>query len=632
MKKQRRDFIKSLGLGGGLMMLDPVTLYEAEKCPEPVEIDREVYKKKIMYTDLLVAGGGMAGICTAIAAARNGLKVVLVQNRSRLGGNASSEIRMHVSGASMLETVWRETGILEELMLTDSIENPQRSYEMWDFILYNKVYAEENITLLLDTSVWEAVVEENIIKKILATSSQTEELFEIYAKQFADCTGDGTLGALAGADFMRGREAKSLWGESLAVDKADLNTMGNSLLFTSQKHDKKMPYTPPSWARKYSTKDFLHRSVTNWEYGYWWLELGGLEDIVGDGRKIRHDLLATLFGVWDYIKNSGNHPESENWALSWIGMVPGKRESRRFIGDYVMKQKDIQMPQSFDDRVAYGGWPLDDHPPEGMNSTGIQPFRSIKVKKPYSIPLRSLYSKNISNLWMAGRNASVSHVALSSTRVMATCALMGQAIGTAAAYSLRNQVSPTQLGNEPKHIQPLQQLLLRQDQGILGVKNEDPGDLARKASVSASSSTSEGPASALLDGINRDIEDGKSHQWQAEMKDEGAWIELKWDKPIRINNIQITFDTGLKRYLRISPQDWVYQDQVRGPQPETVAEYRIELKNQGKAAGDITVKDNYYRLAKHNISPVQIDKLRLFIDKTHGDTLARVFEIRCYLD
>jgi hypothetical protein len=632
MKTQRRDFIRSLGVSTGMFFMDPVTIYDRNAEEKAFEINKDVYKKKILETDFLIAGGGMSGVCAAIAAARNGSKVVLIHNRSRLGGNASSEIRMHISGASALQQVWRETGILEELVLTEAVENPQRSYEMWDFVMYNKVVSEENITLLLDTTFWDLEVAGGEIKTVTAICSQTEELFEIKAKFFADCTGDGTMGARAGADFMRGREATSLWGESLAVEKADLNTMGNSLLFTSSKHDKKMPYTPPAWARKYTTKDFVHRKISQWEYGYWWLELGGLEDIVGDGQKIRHDLLATLFGVWDYIKNSGNHPESENWALSWVGMIPGKRESRRLTGDYIMKQDDIQNPKMFTDRVAYGGWPLDDHPPEGMNSTGIAPFRSIKLAGPYSIPFRSLYSKNIKNLLMAGRNVSVSHVALSSTRVMATCAAMGQAVGTAAAYCTKNNILPTTLGNQEQHVSKLQQLLLRQDQSLLGVQNEDDKDLAKRAKVSASSSTKDGAATNVIDGVNRNIKDGKTHQWQAEVKNGGAWIELQWDKPTRMNHTQLTFDTGLHRYLRISPEDSVYKNQVRGPQTETVSDYIIEIKSKGKSVKTIKTENNFLRLASHDFEAIEADSVKISVQKTHGDPLAKIFEIRCYLD
>src|SRR5690606_2237270 len=187
---------------------------------------------------------------------------------------------------------------------------------------------------------------------------------------------------------------------------------------------------------------------------YWWLELAGEYDIINDGRELRHELLAVLFGVWDYIKNSGNHPDSEKWALTWVGMVPGKRESRRITGDLIMTQRDTMVPQHYPDRVAYGGWPLDDHPAEGMDDTSIKPNRTISLKKPYSIPLRSLYSKNISNLWMAGRNISVSHAALSSTRVMATCSTLGQAIGTAMNYCIEHSISGRQLATTSNHIKP----------------------------------------------------------------------------------------------------------------------------------------------------------------------------------
>ncbi len=592
--------------------------------------DIEVFKKVSYETDVLIAGGGMSGLCAAIAAARNGAKVILLQNRSRLGGNASSEIRMHISGSSQLKQVWRETGILEELVLTEAAENPQRSYEIWDFILYDKVVSEENITLLLDTALIDANVENGEISSITALCSPTEEIYEIKAKLFADCTGDATLAAKAGATYMWGREAKAKWNESLAVDEEDNKTMGNSLLFMSQKHEKEMPYTPPSWARKYTTKDFVHRKITQWEYGYWWLELGGMEDTIKDGQQNRHDLLSVLFGVWDYIKNSGNHPEAKNWALSWVGMIPGKRESRRVLGDYIMKQEDIQAPKMFSDRVAYGGWPLDDHPPGGMNTTGVVPYISIPLKGPYSIPFRSLYSKDISNLLLAGRNISVSHVALSSTRVMATCATMGQAIGTAMAYGLHHRIGMREIAQQDKHMSRLQQLLLRQDQSLLGVVNTDENDLARKASIKASHETQEGSAAAVIDGVNRNIGDGKTHQWQAEYSNGEPSLTLSWDQPIRLNLIQLTFDTGLHRFLRISPEDSVYQNQERGPQPETVSDFSLEARVGGDWQNLAAVNGNFLRLVTATFDTIRTNEIRIKISKSHNDTLARLFEIRCY--
>lgn len=637
MEGNRRTFIKSLGVGSGAFLMDPITIFGKNPQGDPgheslAQIKKDAFVTRQYETDVLIAGGGMSGVCAALAAARNGAKVILIQNRSRLGGNASSEIRMHIVGASALRQVWRETGILEELVLTEAVENPQRCYEIWDHIMYDKVMTEKNITLLLDTVFYDAEVSKGVITKIKAICSPTEEIYEIKAKYFADCTGDGTLAANAGAEYMQGREAKSDWGESLGQDKADMKTMGNSILFMSQKQDRAMPYTPPKWARKYTAKDFVHRKINSFEFGYWWIELGGMEDAVKDGQKIRHDLLSVVYGIWDYIKNSGNHPESENWALSWVGMLNGKRESRRIVGDYIMKQDDIQSPKLFEDRVAYGGWPLDDHPPEGVDNTGIAPYRSIPLKAPYSIPLKSLYAKNFKNLFMAGRNVSVSHVALSSTRVMATCANIGQAVGTAMAYCTHNNIAPSVLSNEKKHITQLQQILLRQDQGILGIQNDDENDLAKNAKVKASAETKEASAASVVDGYNRDVNDGKTHQWQAEMKDGEPWIELTWDKPAKFNVVQLVFDTGLHRTLRLSGDDRVYKVQERHAQPETVADYIIEAKSKNKTTPLVKVQNNYMRRVEHTFEPVVAEAIRIKVQRTNGDPLARIFEVRCYLE
>lgn len=636
MKENRRNFLKALGLSSGAVMVGPVTSafeikgHSAHAVKTHDLQDTSVYAHRKIEADILIAGGGMSGVCAALAAARNGTSVILLQDRSRLGGNASSEIRMHIVGASQLKQVWRETGLLEEMMLTESVTNPQACYEMLDYVLYDKVRAEKNITLLLDTVLYEVFTEGDDISGVHAFCSPTEEVYEIKAKKYADCTGDGTLAALAGAEYMRGREARSTYNESLGLEKADDITMGNSLMFEAQEHDEPMPFVAPSWARKYTFKDFQHRKISSYEYGYWWIELGGMEDIVNDGQKIRDDLMAVVFGIWDYIKNSGDHPKSANWALSWFGMIPGKRESRRITGDYVMTQRDVQAPTLLEDRVAYGGWPLDDHLPEGMDDTSQKPFRSIPLKGPYSIPMRSLYSKTFRNLYMAGRNISVSHVALSSTRVMATCAVLGQAVGTAMAYNLKEKLTPKALCLDKKHLGKLQQVLLRQDQAILGIVNHDEQDLARSASVKASHETAEGKAANVIDGVNRDIQDGNSHQWQAEISGAEPWIELNWEQIQQIGTVECTFDTGLNRFLRLSGQRTVQKNQIRGYQPETVSDFKIEVKNKGNVVYEAYIEKNYLRKFVHAFSKVQADAVRITVVKTHGDELARVFEIRCY--
>ena len=635
----RREFF---ALSGGLMISGiwcaaahperpaPPSLPAGNALPEP-------WTRKPLHADILVAGGGLAGVCAALAAARNGASVILVQDRSRLGGNSSSEIRMHVCGANNHKdtALWRETGIIEELKLTDAATNPQRSFEMWDLLLYDKITQESRITLLLDTAVTNAIVEENTLTTITATSLLLLEEYSIQAAYFIDCTGDGALAALAGARFMRGREARSLYQESLAPETADLKTMGNSLMFMAQNHNRPMPFSPPPWARHFTKEDFKHRRIRQWEYGYWWIEWGGELDTIKDNGRIRHELLRILMGVWDYIKNSGDYPDSATWALQWAGQIPGKRESRRILGEHVMVQQELEEAVLYPDRVAYGGWPMDDHPPGGMDDRDRPPCVQIQFKQPYSIPLRSLYSADHPNLFMAGRNLSASHVALTSTRVMATrvmatCATLGQATGTAAAFCKDQQCLPRDLVAEPALLVQFQQLLLHDDQALLAVRNEDPKDLARMARVTCSHHTPEGPPERVLDGWNRDIGDGVTHQWQAPMANGEAWLRLDWRHARLLRRIQLTFDSGLHRKLFLSGEDAAYLHQTHGPQPETVCDYVVEILVKKEWREVARGGGNFLRMGRHAWEPVKTSALRLRVLKTNGDPLARVFEIRCY--
>ena len=628
--QSRREF---LAVSGGLMAAGTWCGESvAEEAPLS-EKQPESFTRKRLDAEVLVAGGGLAGVCAAIAAARNGASVILVQDRSRLGGNSSSEIRMHVCGAnnSKATTLWRESGIIEELKLTDSATNFQRSFEMWDLLLYDKVVREPNLTLLLDTAIVDATVENGKITAVTAVSALLEERYEIRAAFFVDCTGDAAVATLAGARCMRGREARDQYGETLAPEHADLKTMGNSLLFMARKHDVLMPFSPPSWARKCTKDDFNHRSIRSWEYGYWWIEWGGELDTIKDNRRIRHELLRILMGVWDYIKNSGEHPESDLWALEWVGMIPGKRESRRILGEHVMIQQELESAVLYPDRVSFGGWPMDDHPPGGMDDRERPACVQIHFERPYSIPLRALYSADRPNLLMAGRNLSASHVALTSTRVMATCAAMGQAAGSAAAFCVMEKCLLHDVSTEPARLKRFQQSLLRDDQSLLGIRNEDPDDLARTARISCSHHTSEGPPEGVIDGWNRDIGDGCTHQWRAAMADGVPWLQLDWKHSHALRRIQLIFDSGLHRKLFLSGEDSAYLPQTRGRQPETVAEYVIEVRGKNGWHEVARNAGNFLRLVRHEWEPVKTTALRLRVIKTNGDPLARVFEIRCYV-
>ena len=468
--------------------------------------------------DVLVAGGGMSGVCAAISAARHGAKTLLVQDRSRLGGNASSEIKMHIVGADKHggRPGWREGGLIEELRLEDAAHNPAWNFEMWDLMLYDKCISEPNLDLLLDSSLYAASVKDNLIEHVMVRCDKTEHLYKIKSHIYIDATGDARLALEAGADFRIGREDKVAFGESLAVENADGLTQGSSILFTAREFDRPMPYTAPAWARKITKQHLKYRGVDQWAYGYWWIELGGMIDNIRDNERLRFELLAVVLGTWNYIKNSGDIPDAANWALESVGMVPGKRESRRVMGDYVMAQPDLEGAwKIFQDGVAIGGWNMDDHPPSGFDNPEIKPYESVPLDEPYNIAFGALYSRTITNMMMAGRNVSASHVGFTSMRVMATCSVIGQAVGTAAAMCARESLLPRQIRDNQARMNQLQQNLLRDDQTIRLVKNEDENDLARKAKVVASGFIKDARPEHIINGQVRDLPGEWKNRWCA---------------------------------------------------------------------------------------------------------------------
>ncbi|MCH2161944.1 MAG: FAD-dependent oxidoreductase [Phycisphaerales bacterium] len=606
--------------------------YAAQGNPVRLEPNMRVLD---LECDVLVAGGGMAGVCAALAAARNGARTILVQDRSRLGGNASSEIKMHIVGADCHgnRRGWREGGLIEEIRVTDASSNPDRAYEMFDLMLYDKCVSEPNITLLLDTSVYAAEVQENRIREVRARCDKTETIHRIVPSICCDCTGDSRLALEGGAPFMRGREAKGTFGETLGLEVADGKSQGSSILFTAREHDRPMPWTPPGWARKIEKKHLRLRPTHSWEYGYWWIELGGEIDTIADNELIRFELLSIVLGVWDYIKNSGNHPKSANWALETVGMIPGKRESRRIIGPHIQVQQDLEGGwKTRDDGVSIGGWNFDDHPPEGFDAPEKPPFVSVKIKEPYNIAFDSLYSRDIGNLMMAGRNISNSHVAFTSTRVMATCACTGQAVGTAAAVCAAEGLLPAQLRANRGRFEAYRQRLLRDDQTIRGLRNEDPDDHARSARVTASR-TDYGAPEHVIDGVARDQPGSWDHRWAAEVEKSGgmATLELNWSEPKKIGLVQLTFDTGFHRELTLSASDYVTRGMVRGPQPETLREYVLEVRRPGGEFEAVAeVSDNVQRLRRHRFDPRSVDAVRMRCLATNGNKEFRLYEIRCY--
>ncbi|MDF2921483.1 MAG: pyridine nucleotide-disulfide oxidoreductase [Paenibacillaceae bacterium] len=454
---------------------------------------RTKMKHETVQAEITVVGGGLSGLCAAVAAARLGRTVALVHNRPVLGGNSSSEVRVWVCGATAHGTnrYARETGIMGELFVENQYRNPEGNPYFWDLTMLEAVRAEPNIQLFLNTDVHEVEAdgpkEDRKIRSVTGWMMGSERRIRFESEVFLDCTGDGLVGFLAGAEYRIGREAKSEYNEEWAPEVADDITLGSTLLFYTKDTGHPVKYVPPSFAIDITNTTIpMKRVIRSGDNGcaYWWIEWGGELDIVEKNEAIRDELWAVIYGIWDYIKNSGQF-DADNMTLEWVGSMPGKREYRRFVGDYVLKQGDIIAQEPFKDRIAFGGWSIDLHPPQGVYSTESG-SKHLHADGIYHIPFRSLYSVNVSNLLFAGRNVSATHVAFGTIRVMATCAVMGEAAGTGAALCVAHGATPREISSN--HLEELQQTMLRQDASIIGVPLREPQDLARQASVAASSS------------------------------------------------------------------------------------------------------------------------------------------------
>lgn len=550
--------------------------------------------------DFCVVGGGLAGICAAVQAARSGKKVALVQERPVLGGNASSEIRMWVCGAEGKNN--RETGIIEEINLENLYRNPYKNYSIWDSVLYGIVIAEPNITLLLNTSVCDVDMEGGKIKTAVAWQMTTQSWHYINAKFFADCSGDSILAPLTHADFRLGRESADEFGEIISVAEEDKKTMGLSCLIQARKTDEDITFIAPEWAKKLTGEDMKRRPSnlnSTWE-NFWYLELGGDRDSIGDTEILRDELVALAYGYWDYFKNSGEFDEkfdAKKWQLEFIGFLPGKRESRRMVGPHLLKQQEVIAGGHFDDVIAYGGWPLDDHDPRGFYFKGEGTnMGESQVKGIYGIPYRCLYSANIENLFFAGRNISATHAAMSSTRVMMTCAVLGQAIGEAASLSVEYNTTPQ--GVYDLHIEELQQNLMRADCFIPYITRK-VGKPTENAEISGCELKEN-----LRNGIDR------NNKLYGE-EEQGAFCNLNdkitytFNDPHYVETAHIVFDSDLDR-LTIPGDDSeryhsmrcnIFKDSPKMHLPKTlVKDYMIEYVLADGTVKNIEVKNNIKRM------------------------------------
>ena len=613
-------------------------------------------RKKAAQYDLVVVGGGLSGMCAAIAAARNGAKTAIIQNRSMFGGNASSEIRMHIVGANCHSSKadLRETGILEEILLENKRRNPYSVFPVFDMILWEKIYQQENLTSYLNTNVDDVVMEDGHIRAVICHQNSTETELTIGGRIFVDATGHGTLGVMAGAASRTGSEGRSEFNEPTAPEQPNTDTMGNSLMFVSVDRGEPVEFIRPEWAYRFSEDDLKYRvhsdavsshadggalvgeangknqlpAFFNVDSGYWWIELGGeYDDIIAQGEELRDELMKCVYGVWDHLKNVSDHGVA-NYDLEWVGIVPGYRESRRLEGDYILNENDVRANRIFPDAVAYGAWPMDRHNPKGVLDFDHLPSEIFNFDGCYTIPYRCYCSRDVENLMLAGRDISTSKMAFTSTRVMGTCAVGGQAVGTAAALALRYGCTPKEIGKA--HIDELQQTLLKQDCYIPGFANHDPADLARGARIHATSQTPDGAPEQVVNGVSRSVGEHKNYWRSLPIGADGQTLTLTLEKPAEVSEVRLTFDTDLSHEIQPSITKTVRDRQVKGLPHELVRDYTVTLCREGTPVTEKVVRGNGQRLNVLHFDPALCDEVRVCVQATHGIPEARIYEVRIY--
>lgn len=613
-------------------------------------------KKKVKNAeyDVVVIGGGMSGICAALAAARHGARTAFVHDRHVLGGNASSEIRMHICGASenLAKPDLEESGILHEIMLDNKSRNDYYNFSIWDMVLFSTVKRQKNLTVYLSTAMESCEMGEgSTIRSIDAYQLTTETHWKISGKVFIDCTGNATLGYYAEAEFRTGSEGRDEFGEPDAPGQPNKERMGNTLLFKAVDRGHPVAFKKPDFARTFTEEELKYRthsavhgaqikgevdkayvrmtsfSTSSVDYGYWWIELPGeTDDIIDEYEQIRDELVSCIYGIWDHLKNGGDHG-AENYDLEWVGMLPGSREGRRLIGDYILNENDILSNRQFEDAVAYGGWPMDIHTAKGLYDFDELPSRVISFDGAYTIPYRSYYSKNISNLMMAGRDISASKMAMGSTRVMGTCAVGGQAVGTAAALCIKYDCDPR---GAQEHMRELQQMLLKDDAYIPGIWNEDPKDLARRAKVTATSAREGCPPENVINGISRD-EDGHRNLWiSGKGRTEGEMLTLHLADRQPVSEVHLTFDSNFHYPIKITLSRKRQAQQRIGVPPELIRDYTVTLWQGDKKAAKQTVTENVQRKNIVTFPTTECDRVTVMVHKTNGSNEAHIYEIRVY--
>jgi len=439
--------------------------------------------------DLVVTGGGIAGTCTAISAARLGVKVALIQNRPVLGGNNSSEVRVGLSGSIHQEPYPRLGDLVDEIgpigywSYYDAVEHPNlpRSRQVLAILEEHpikKVHnagpasnyeddkklraarAEKNLSLFLNMHTFKVQKQGSRITAVVAKHVHNGTELRFPGTLFADCTGDATVGYLAGADWRMGREGRTETGESLAPEQPDQMTMGTSVQWYAVREDHPVSFPDCPWAVPFTDETYQPTTKGDWDW-----EVGMNMNQITQFEAVRDYAFRVIYGNWAYQKNhSPRKQRLANYRLAWVAHVGGKRESRRLMGDVILKEQDILQGRTFPDACVCATWGIDLHYPHPENSKQFpeREFRAVARKtqhNPYPIPFRCLYSRNVENLMMAGRNISVTHVALGTVRVQRTTGMMGEVLGMAASLCKKHHTTPR--GVYEAHLEELKELMSR---------------------------------------------------------------------------------------------------------------------------------------------------------------------------
>ncbi|MCL2816060.1 MAG: FAD-dependent oxidoreductase, partial [Oscillospiraceae bacterium] len=406
-----------------------------------------------LKADVVVIGAGLAGICAAVAAAREGCEVILLEKSLVLGGNSSADAGVHPSGAHRFHTFSAETGIIEEITETAAwyrakTVTPDMHYNispLWDTVLYQTL-KEAGVQVLRSHYAKEPVMDGLRIAGLTVedTGAYHTKYIEV-GTAVIDSSGDGAISALAGAKFRMGREGRGTYGERLAPEFDSPVTMGSSLVGMIRNVGRPVEFIPPPATPEfypgYNENPGLNPGKDDYQYFFFPTETGGNRNTIEDERQIYETATMCIYSAWNHIKNGRDKENAKNWELSWLGSRLCKRESRRFAGDYVLTQQDIESGTIFDDAIGYGGFALDIHYPRPEKPDYVK-IVYFSIPPIYTIPYRCIYSKDVENLFFASRLMSVSHIAHGSCRLQRTLSTVGQAAGTAAAMCKKLSCNP----------------------------------------------------------------------------------------------------------------------------------------------------------------------------------------------